>query len=142
MNDKYVIGIDYGYGTDPVRSVLVNAINGKEICHSVFDYPRWKAGKYCNPSNNQFRQHPLDHLEGLESTIKDCIQKSGTDIAENIIGISVDTTGSSPVAVDKHRTSLALLPEFADNPNAASVKDAPIKKHVEENTHKILITDN
>ncbi|MCP9753454.1 ribulokinase [Ferruginibacter sp. HRS2-29] len=119
MPDKYVIGVDYG--TDSVRAVLVNAANGEDICSSVFYYPRWKEGLYCNAAGNQFRQHPLDYLEGLEATIKDCITQAGQDIAANIVGISVDTTGSSPVAIDEQGTPLALLPEFADNPNAMFV---------------------
>ena len=61
---------------------------------------------------NQFRQHPLDYIEGLEYTIKDCLQKAGKDIAANVKAISVDTTGSTPVAVDKTGTPLALLPDL------------------------------
>src|SRR6187401_36917 len=98
-NDRFVIGVDYG--TDSVRALLVNATNGKEISSSVFYYPRWKKALFCDPSTNQFRQHPLDYIEGLESTIKDCLEKAGKEIAANVKAISVDTTGSSPVAVDK-----------------------------------------
>ena len=72
---QFVIGVDYG--TDSVRSVIVDAANGKEIASSVFYYPRWKQGLYCNAAQNQFRQHPLDYVEGLEQTIKNCINKPG-----------------------------------------------------------------
>ncbi|MGZ5219112.1 MAG: ribulokinase, partial [Chitinophagaceae bacterium] len=119
MTSAYVIGVDYG--TDSVRSVLVHAGNGNEISSSVFYYPRWKAGLYCNPSLNQFRQHPLDYTEGLEATIKECLQKAGKEIAQNVKAISIDTTGSTPVAVDKTGTPLALLPGFEKNPNAMFV---------------------
>ncbi|HEY2720201.1 MAG TPA: ribulokinase, partial [Chitinophagaceae bacterium] len=120
MPDKsFVIGVDYG--TDSVRSVLVDAQNGREISSSVFYYPRWKAGLYCDPSINQFRQHPLDYIEGLESTIKDCLRKAGDDIAKRVKAISIDTTGSTPVAVDRAGTPLSLLPAFADDPNAMFV---------------------
>ena len=135
-NTAFVIGVDFG--TDSVRSVLLNAINGEEIVSSVFYYPRWKDGKYCNAGKNQFRQHPLDYVEGLEATIKDCLQKAGADIAENVKGISVDTTGSSPVAVDKSGTPLSLLPGMENNPNAMFVlwKDhTAIKEAGEINTH-------
>src|SRR6187401_1575728 len=98
-NDRFVIGVDYG--TDSVRALLVNAANGKEISSSVYYYPRWKKNLFCDPSANQFRQHPLDYIEGLEATIKDCLAKAGKEIAANVKAISVDTTGSSPVAVDK-----------------------------------------
>jgi L-ribulokinase len=132
MTDKYVIGIDYG--TDSVRSVVVNAINGEEMASAVFYYPRWKEGKYCNAVSNQFRQHPLDYIEGLEATIKECLQKAGAAIAKNVKGISVDTTGSSPVAVDKSGTPLALVLGMENNPNAMFVlwKDHTAIKEAEE----------
>ncbi len=131
-NDKYVIGVDYG--TDSVRSVIINAINGDEVCASVFYYPRWKKGMYCNAAINQFRQHPLDYVEGLEHTIKDCVMQAGDLIAKNIKGIAIDTTGSTPVAVNETGTPLALLPEFADNPNAMFVlwKDHTSIKEAEQ----------
>ena len=116
---KYTLGVDYG--TDSVRTVLVDTTNGTEISSSVFYYPRWKQGKYCSPTKNQFRQHPLDYVEGLETTIKQVIAAAPAGVAENIIAISVDTTGSTPVAVDKNGTPLSLLPEFAENPNAMFV---------------------
>jgi L-ribulokinase len=120
MNEKnYVIGVDYG--TDSVRSVLVDTANGQEISSAVFFYPRWKKGLYCNPAINQFRQHPLDYIEGLTHTIKECIAKAGAAIAANVKGISIDTTGSSPVAVNEKGTPLALTEEFAENPNAMFV---------------------
>src|SRR5260221_14184291 len=110
----HVMGVDFG--TDSVRSIVLDALNDSEISSSVFYYPRWRDGLYCEPQQNQFRQHPLDYIEGLESTITDCIKKAGESIASNIVAISVDTTGSTPVAVDKHGTPLALLPEFETNP--------------------------
>lgn len=133
---SYVIGVDYG--TDSVRSVIIQAENGAEIASSVFHYPRWADGLYCMPEQNQFRQHPLDYVEGLEMTIKDCIQKAGKSVASSIKGISVDTTGSTPVAVDKTGTPLALLPGFESNPNAMFVlwKDhTSTKEAAEINAH-------
>lgn len=115
MTEKYVIGIDFG--SDSVRSLIVNAHNGTEVATSVHYYKRWKEGLYCNPSASQFRQHPLDYTEGLEETVIAALKEAGPQVAQNIVGISVDTTGSTPVAVDKNGTPLALLPEFAENPN-------------------------
>lgn len=116
---NYVIGVDYG--TDSVRSIVVNAANGQEVAASVFTYPRWKAGLYCDPTQNQFRQHPLDYLEGLEETIKRCLVQAGPQVAASIKAISVDTTGSTPVAVDESGTPLAFQTGFAENPNAMFV---------------------
>ncbi|KAI9432505.1 L-ribulokinase [Russula earlei] len=133
---SYVIGVDYG--TDSVRSVIINTADGYEVASSVFYYPRWKDGLYCNASDNLFRQHPLDYVEGLEYTITDCLQKAGASVAANIKGISVDTTGSTPVAVDATGTPLALLPGFEHNHNAMFVlwKDhISVKEAAELNAH-------
>jgi L-ribulokinase len=133
---KYVIGVDFG--TDSVRSVILDTENGEEIAPSVFNYPRWKDGLYCNPAQNQFRQHPLDYVEGLEATLKDCLQKAGSGIASNVKAISIDTTGSTPVAVNKSGTPLALLPGFENNPDAMFVlwKDhTSTKEAAEINEH-------
>jgi len=70
---EYVIGVDYG--TDSVRALLVNAATGEEMALSVFEYPRWKKGLFCNASKNQFRQHPLDYIEGLEFTVRDLLKQ-------------------------------------------------------------------
>jgi L-ribulokinase len=118
-SDSFVIGVDYG--TDSVRSVIVDASNGQEISSSVFFYPRWRDGLFCNPVKNQFRQHPLDYIEGLEQSIKKCLQGAGESVRKNIKGISIDTTGSTPVAVDKAGTPLALTPGFENNPNGMFV---------------------
>ncbi|HEY0053873.1 MAG TPA: ribulokinase [Pedobacter sp.] len=136
---NYVFGVDYG--TDSVRSVLADAANGEEIASAIYYYPRWKQGLFCNPSKNQFRQHPLDYIEGIECTIKECLLKTGSEIARNVKAISIDTTGSTPVAVDDTGTPLALKPEFENNPNAMFVlwKDhtsiheaAEINQHAEK----------
>ncbi len=120
MNKSHVIGVDYG--SDSVRSVLVDANNGEELASSVFYYPRWKRGEYCDAALSQFRQHPLDYIEGLEATIKDCLSKSGlSNIGETVRAISVDTTGSTPVAVNEKGIPLALMAEFEHNPNAMFV---------------------
>jgi L-ribulokinase len=119
ITNQFVIGVDYG--SDSVRSVLINALNGDEIASSVFNYPRWQQGLYCNAAENQFRQHPLDYIEGLETTIKDCLKKAGSNAAKAVKGISVDTTGSTPVAIDKNGTPLALTPGFEQNPHAMFV---------------------
>ncbi|MES2777515.1 MAG: ribulokinase [Bacteroidota bacterium] len=135
-DSSYVIGVDYG--SDSVRSIIVNTADGYEVAASIFYYPRWKDGLYCNAPQNQFRQHPLDYIEGLEFTIKDCLKKAGPEIAAHVKGISVDTTGSTPVAVDATGTPLAMLPGFEHNPNAMFVlwKDhTSVKEASELNEH-------
>jgi L-ribulokinase len=135
-DNSFVIGVDFG--TDSVRSLILNARSGEEVTSSVFYYPRWKAGLYCDPSNNQFRQHPLDYIEGLEHSIKNCLLQAGSTVAEQIKAISVDTTGSTPVATDETGTPLSLVPGFEENPNAMFVlwKDhTAVKEAGEINEH-------
>ncbi len=84
-------------------------------------YPRWAKGMYCDPSKNRYRQHPLDYIETLEFIIKDALSKSPEGTAEGVVGISFDTTGSTPVLVDKNGLPLAMTPGFEENPNAMFV---------------------
>lgn len=129
---KYTIGLDYG--SDSVRSLIVNVETGEEVASAVFEYPRWKKGMYCDPAKNQFRQHPKDYLEGLEYTVVEALKKAPVGVAENIVGISVDTTGSTPVAVDEKGTPLSLTAGFEENPNAMFVlwKDHTAVKEADE----------
>ncbi len=115
---NYVIGLDYG--TDSVRAVLVNVESGKETASAVHWYQRWKKNLYCDPVRNRFRQHPLDHIEGLENTIKEVLHNSQVD-GNSVKGICIDTTGSSPVPVSENGTPLALQDDFKENPNAMMV---------------------
>jgi len=115
---NYVIGLDYG--TDSVRAVLIDVENGNEIASDVCHYKRWKNQEFCDASINQFRQHPLDHIEGLETTIKTVVASSNIAPIQ-IKGICIDTTGSSPVPVTADGTPLALTKGFENNPNAMMV---------------------
>ena len=129
---KYTIGLDYG--SDSVRSLIVNVETGEEVASAVFNYPRWKKQMYCDAAKNRFRQHPKDYLEGLEYTITEALKQAPAGVAENVVGISVDTTGSTPIAVDEKGTPLSLTPGFEENPNAMFVlwKDHTAVKEAEE----------
>lgn len=143
MKKQYVLGVDYG--TDSVRTILVDAANGQEIASSTFYYPRWKEQLYCNAELNQFRQHPLDYMEGLEQTVTNCLSQAGPEIAAAVAAISVDTTGSSPVIVDETGTPLALHPAFSRNPNAMFIlwKDhTAVKEAAEINAHATRFDTN
>ena len=129
---RLVIGLDFG--TDSVRTLIVDANTGAEVASAVRTFSRWKEGRYCDPAGNKFRQHPLDHLEGLEATVREALAKAPAGSAERIAGITADTTGSTPGAVDRVGTSLALLPEFEDDPDAMFVlwKDHTAVSEAEE----------
>ncbi len=130
--EKYVIGLDFG--TDSVRALIVNAYTGEQAGSAESFYKRWKRGKYCDPVKNVFRQHPSDYIEGMEQVIIAAIEEAGEKVRNRIKAISVDTTGSTPVAVDSSGTPLSLLPAFRENPNAMFVlwKDHSAIKEAEE----------
>ncbi len=111
-----VLGIDYG--TDSCRAVVIDARNGREIAEAVTAYPRWAAGRFNAPGKNIFRQHPLDYIESMESVMGKLLVHIGKDALASIKGIAIDTTGSTPCAVNAEGTPLALLPQFAEDPDA------------------------
>lgn len=111
-----VLGLDFG--TDSVRALICDAFTGSVLGQAVSLYPRWKEGRYCDPSEQRFRQHPLDYLESMEEVINKALKECPEGTGALIRGISVDTTGSTPVLADKNGLPLGLKEGFADNPNA------------------------
>lgn len=114
MGNNVVIGVDFG--TDSVRALVVDT-QGAVAASAVAPYPRWKKGLYCDPARNLFRQHPLDYTEGLTTAVTRALEKAGVAVAGRVRGLSIDTTGSTPAAVDQTGTPLSLLPEFQDDPD-------------------------
>jgi len=119
----YTIGLDFG--TNSVRSLLVDVSNGNELGTAVYEYETGEAGIILDSADhNLARQNPADYLKGIEVTTKAAIagaKKADKDFDTNqIIGIGIDTTGSTPLPVDKDGTPLSMLDEFKDNPNACA----------------------
>ena len=118
---SYTIGLDYG--TNSVRCVIVDIANGNEVGTAVYEYETGQAGIILDSADhNLARQNPADYLKGAECTIKEAVHQAGKNnkkiTPKEIIGIGVDTTGSTPIPVDKDGTPLCMLNEFKDNPNA------------------------
>jgi len=133
---RYVLGLDYG--SDSVRALLVDTSNGAEIAEHMVVYPRWSKGLYCEPQRDQFRQHPQDYLDALTEVLAGLWWKVPQGTADKVVGVSIDTTGSTPVAVNEQGIPLALTPEFSENPNAMFVlwKDHTAIKEAAEITQK------
>ncbi len=129
---RYVIGVDYG--SDSCRAIVVDALTGKIEVEASRCYPRWTEGRYCNPSADSYRQHPLDYIETFEGVIRELGAKVGLEVMSSVEGISFDTTASTPVLVDRSGTPLALRPEFSEDPDAMFVlwKDHTAKEEAEE----------
>ena len=118
---RYSLGIDYG--TNSCRSLLIDLDNGAEVGSTVFNYPSGEMGILLDPKDPHVaRQNPQDYLDGLEAVTRGALQQAqanvpGFDPAQ-VIGIGIDTTGSTPIPVNQAGTPLGLLPEFKDNLNA------------------------
>ncbi len=108
---KLSLGLDYG--TNSVRALLVNVETGEEVATSVVDFPSGDAGILLDKHDpNLARQHPGDYIEGFYAVVREVL--AGID-PRDVIGIGVDTTGSSPLPVDESGTPLGMLPHFRDN---------------------------
>ena len=120
MSAKYTIGLDYG--TNSVRALIVNVANGAEIASSVWNYAHGTAGVILSHDPNLARQHPLDYVNGAEITINAALASAIKSVngfrVNQIIGIGVDTTGSTPLPVDATGQPLAFTKNFANNPAA------------------------
>lgn len=120
MSNEYVIGLDYG--TNSVRALIVNVTDGSEAGTSTWTYAHGKEGVILSRDPNLARQHPEDYLTGAETTIKAALEQAKQNVPyftpEQVIGIGVDTTGSTPLPVDENGNALASDARFADNPNA------------------------
>ncbi len=112
---KYAIGLDFG--TNSCRSLIVDLADGRELASHVADYPSGQDGIWLDPRDpNVARQHPGDYLVGMVESVRQAIKlAAATDPdfeAASVIGIGIDTTGSSPMPVDREGAPLALRPEF------------------------------
>lgn len=115
MHGHYVIGIDYG--SDSVRAILVDSRSSKTVQTAVAEYPRWQQGKFCDDRISQYRQHPLDYLECMEIVLKTLLA-GHQETASEIVGIAIDTTGSTVCPVDKNGTPLSVTERFSQEPDA------------------------
>lgn len=115
----YSIGLDYGTGS--IRAILVDVSNGETVAESIYPYKYGVDGVIIDASDpNLARQHPQDYLDGSETVLRELLALAKTQgiSPEKIIGIGIDTTGSTPIPVDIEGTPLALKPEFKDDPDA------------------------
>jgi L-ribulokinase len=117
----YTIGLDYG--TNSVRCLIVDVTNGNELGTAVYEYETGEAGIILDPADhNLARQNPADYLKGIEVTVKAAISGAKNTVKgfepDQIIGIGIDTTGSTPIPVDENGMPLGMLEAFKDNPNA------------------------
>src|SRR5512144_2426289 len=108
MSAKYVLGLDYG--TNSVRTLIVTTA-GREVASAVWNYAHGEQGVILSRDPNLARQHPADYVTGAEVTVKKALALAKRTVrgfqAADVIGIGVDTTGSTPLPVDRQGRPLA-----------------------------------
>jgi L-ribulokinase len=118
---KLSLGLDFG--TNSVRALLADVASGQEIATAVYAYETGQAGIILDPQDPSLaRQNPADYVRGVEGVVRALLAETkkmdqSFDVAD-VIGIGVDTTGSTPLPVDRVGMPLSFRPEFRDNPNA------------------------
>ena len=118
---KYALGLDFG--TNSVRALIVDIADGNEVGTSIFNYPSGTAGILLDLKDaNLARQNPADWILGIEVAVPEALTEAKKAVKGfdpvHVVGIGVDTTGSTPLPVDRAGTALALYKEFKKNLNA------------------------
>lgn len=117
---KCSLGIDFG--TNSVRALVVRCSDGHELGSCVAGYPSGREGVLLDPEDHHLaRQHPGDYLAGMEECLRGALAgaaKTRGFKAGDIVGIGVDTTGSSPIPVDTANRPLGLRPKWRRNLDA------------------------
>ena len=120
MPSQFTIGLDYG--TNSVRALIVDTSDGREVASSVWNYEHGDAGVILSRDPNLARQHPADYVKGAEASVRRVLADAKKKVRgfkpEQVAGIGVDTTGSTPLPVDERGEPLALSRRFAKNPAA------------------------
>ena len=117
---SFTLGIDYG--SNSVRALVVRCADGAELGTCVVNYPSGQQGILLDPKDhNLARQHPGDYLIGLEQSVLGALAQASHKKGfrkDQIVGIGVDTTGSSPIPVNRKNQALGMLPKWRKNLNA------------------------
>ena len=99
--DSYALGLDYG--TNSVRAVVVDCATGQLCGESVFNYPSGAKGVIIDPARPHLaRQHPGDYITGFVRAAKQAVRNAASARGfspDRIVGIGVDTTGSTPIPI-------------------------------------------
>jgi L-ribulokinase len=114
---SYSLGVDFG--TNSVRALLVDTSDGTEIGTAVRDYSSGHRGILESPHDPLLaRQNPRDYLDGLQHCVAECVRNARSTPGfspDRIVGIGIDTTGSTPIPVDSTGQPLAFQERFRND---------------------------
>jgi len=134
---KYSVGIDFG--TLSCRAAVVDLETGEEKSEAEYVYPHGvMSEKLYNGvllERDSAFQHPMDYIEGL-SCINEAVMKAGID-KEDIVGLGVDFTSCTVLALDKEGMPLCFKEELSRDPHAY----AKLWKHHGAKEETELITE-
>ncbi len=117
----YSIGVDFG--TNSVRALVVDTRNGNELASEVFPYPGGQDGVITDRQDPHLaRQHPGDYVEGFLQTVRGAVDRAArrnrSFRPDRVAGLGIDTTGSTPIPVNRQGVPLAMTPRFRRHPAA------------------------
>ena len=106
----FTLGIDFG--TNSARALVVRCSDGAALGTCVAGYRSGRDGVLLSPGNPHLaRQHPADYLAALEASVRGALRQAARAPGFSpgkVVGIGVDTTGSSPIPVDRANRPLAF----------------------------------
>ncbi len=151
---RFSIGVDYG--TNSVRALIVDLVDGSEVATASYAYPSGEQGIILDKTNTLLaRQNPVDYMEGFYAAVSDAVKKAKRKgfKAEQVAGIGTDATGSTPIPVDRQGLPISMDPKLKNDPaalawlwkdhtsheEAARITEAA-EKHAHENPSENFLT--
>lgn len=114
---QYAIGVDYG--TNSVRALIVNTLDGAEIATARYNYKRGEEGVLLDANDpNLARQCPSDYILGFIESVSKAVNAAKGQLdfdPQRVVGIGIDTTGSTPLPVNRDGLALGMLDEFKED---------------------------
>jgi L-ribulokinase len=114
MNSAFAIGVDFG--TNSARAIVASCADGSIAGTGVSDYHSGDHGVLTHPGDPHLaRQNPADYIGSLGQAITTALAEASARPGfsrDRVIGIGVDTTGSTPLPIDARARPLAIDARF------------------------------
>ena len=88
------INLAHAFARAGVRTLLVDASQGREVATAVWEYEHGDAGVILARDPNLARQHPADYVKGAEVTIRKALAEARRNVKgfnpDQVIGVDDD----------------------------------------------------